>query len=199
VGLEFNTLVEGPFRLELLGQDGRMLFRQVWAAPVKEENPALQRLPVNFEIPAAQEPGRLVFSVLDQNGRLQAVDSLDLVLQAIQVDTRLAALRNPESLEIQTPNPGIRVNGGTVLVSGRLHANRELPLKVVLVAEDGKVVGQRVAAVQSSDANGGTWQFSANVPYQVSEMTPVRIQVIQSGEPVSRVKLLASVLVDLTP
>jgi hypothetical protein len=69
----------------------------------------------------------------------------------------------------------------------------------LLVAEDGQVVGQRVAALQPVDTQAGTWQFSAEVPFRIREKKPVRIQVIQSGEPVSEFKLLASVLVDLTP
>jgi len=199
VGLEFNSAVEGSYRLELLGEDGRLLYRQVWAPPGQPGTPQLLKLPINFEIPEAQEAGRLAISLLDRQGRFQAVDSVDVLLSAVAPDTQQAALQNPDHLIIQSPAPGSQVSGGTIQVSGQIQGSADLPLKVLLLAEDGRVVGQRLAAIQPIDEKAGTWQFSAEVPCQVKERTPVRIQVIQSGEPLSEIKLLASVLVDLFP
>ncbi len=199
VGLEFNAVVEGAYRLELLGEDGRLLYRRVLAPPGQPEIPQQLKLPINFEIPGAQEPGRLVISLLDRQGRFQAVDSVDVLLSTATPESQQAALQNPDRLVIQSPAPGSQVSGGTVLVSGQIQGSADLPLKVLLLDEDGRVVGQRLAAIQPSDEKAGTWQFSAEVPCQVKERTPVRLQVIQSGEPLSEIKILASILVDLFP
>ncbi len=199
VGLEFNVVVEGAYRLELLGEDGRLLYRRVWAQPGQPGTPQPLKLLINFEIPEAQEPGRLVLSLLDSQGRFQAVDSVDVLLSTVAPESQQAALENPDRLIIQSPEPGSQVNGGTVLVSGQIQGSADLPLKVLLLAEDGRVVGQRLAATQLIDEKAGTWQFLAEVPFKVRERTPVRLQVIQSGEPLSEIKLLASVLVDLSP
>jgi hypothetical protein len=199
VGLEFNAVVEGPYRLELLGEEGRLLYRRVWAQPGQPGTPQPRKLLINFEIPEAQEPGRMVLSLLDRQGRFQAVDSVDVLLSTAVVGSQQAALENPDRLVIQSPVPGRQVKGGTVLVSGQIQGSAVLPVKVLLLAEDGQVVGQRLAATQLIDEKAGTWQFSAEVPFKVWERTPVRLQVIQSGEPLSEIKLLASVLVDLSP
>ncbi len=199
VGLEFNAVVEGAYRLELLGEDGRLLYRRVWAQPGQPGTPQPRKLLINFEIPEAQEPGRLVLSLLDRQGRFQAVDSVDVLLSTAAPESQQAALENLGRLIIQSPAPGSQVNGGTVLVSGQIQGSADLPLKLLLLAEDGRVVGQRLAATQLIDEKAGTWQFSAEVPFKVRERTPVRLQVIQSGEPLSEIKLLASILVELFP
>jgi len=199
VDLEFHSVVDGKYRLELFGHDGRLLFRQLWALPGNPGTPAQKSLSVNFEIPGTQEAGRLVFTILDRQGRYQAVDSLDFTMLSAAIKNRQLALKNPDYLSIQSPAPESQLSGGTVLVSGQLKGNAELPLKVLLVAESGQVVGQRVAALRSVESEPGTWQYLADVPYSIHEKTSVRLQVIQSGEPTSETRLLASVLVDLTP
>jgi hypothetical protein len=75
--------------------------------------------------------------------------------------------------------------GGVVYVNGLARPNDpSQPLHLELIAEDGQVVGQRLAKV-SIPIPGGHGTFSADVPYSVKELTPVRLVVYETGGLVS--------------
>jgi hypothetical protein len=70
-------------------------------------------------------------------------------------------------------------------------------LRIQLVNEEGKVIGQRVASVEAGPQGQGI--FSSEVPYKVEAATPVRLVVFAIGDPVSPIRYLASRVVVLEP
>jgi hypothetical protein len=151
-----------------------------------------------FEISATAEMGRLVVSAEDVFGRLIDLNSVNLVL----LSTGKTEL-NPtnalwQRIVIQEPAPMALIQGGTLLVSGLAQPEGDLPLQVLLVAEDGRVVGQRLAGVNPTTP-GGYGTFSAEVPYSVEELTPARLTVSEDGGLISPLAHLASIEVQLSP
>lgn len=203
VAANLNGLVQGAYRVELFGRDGRLLYRQVWGKPGQ----AILGLPLDleilFQIPADEEEGRLVITRLDDNNRLQTVESSDLRLLSNGTDSgREGAGRTylqviQDSILIQVPLEAGQAAGGMVRVAGRTRATVGEVLRIQLVNEEGKVVGQRVASVEAGEEGQGI--FSSEVPYKVEATMPVRLVVFALGDPVSPFRYLASRIVVLAP
>ncbi|MFC1997899.1 hypothetical protein ACFLXI_09925, partial [Chloroflexota bacterium] len=137
---------DGRIRVELIGEDGRLLYRQVF---LYTDTPAGARVhlktSVAFEIPGVAETARLTVSVNDEHEQLKSLSSVDLVLLA---DGQ--AELNPtgdllENIFFQQPTIKSLVQGDNVLVTGLGRTGDNQPLLVKLVAADGRVLGTRLA------------------------------------------------------
>lgn len=165
----------GRVRIELLGEDGRLLVRKlinyrtdVGRAGLSEE--------IDYEISAVAEAGRLQISTYDQFGRVEAFSSVELILLSIGE----ADLNPPgpltEPIIVQEPRTNKLIQGGKVFISGLARVSSDQPLLVELIASNGSIPGYRQAGV-TVDPAGGYTPFTVEVPYQVSEPTWVRLTV----------------------
>ncbi len=163
----------GRFRVELLGEDGRLLARKVLTYRGERVNLSTD---LTFEIPGAAETGRLQISTYDEAGRVIALQSAEIVLLSLgpQDITTRQDVREPVLLLEPQPNASIR--GGTLLVSGRARVGFQQPLLITLVTAEGKTVGQRLAAV-TPEAGEDYGSFLVTVPYVVYEPTAVRLTI----------------------
>jgi hypothetical protein len=154
---------------------------------------------MEFEISGAAELGRLIISVEDVYGRLIDANSVNLIL----LSTGTSEI-NPYSalwqrIIIQEPVPKALILGGTLVVSGRVRPNNpEQALKTMLIDENGRVLGHRLASV-SIPIPGDYGTFAAEVPYKVSDITPALLVVFEDGGQISEIAHLASLEVILTP
>lgn len=185
------------YQIELRGVDGRLIVRQVMA--LDNDNPSGHlESDLKFEIPTPFEEGRLVISQKDEHGRLMDLNSVDLTL----LSEGGARLIQPESINqmivILQPISGESIAGGVLAVSGITRLRPDQPLRVELITEDGKVVGQRLAGV-GSISSAGYLTFEAEVPYTIAETTPVRLIVFQNGGLISSQRHLSSIEVVLNP
>ncbi len=185
-------------RVELFGEDGRLLARHVrtfnsipWLSVKIGVN-------LDFEIRAAAEEGRLVISVEDPHGRLIDVNSVTLILLSQGVTELNPATALWQRIVIQEPAPKALIQGGKLIASGRAKPNTKLPLKVMLIGEDGKLLGMRLASV-TAPIPGDYGNFIAEVPYNVLEMTPALMVVQEEDGIPSDIALLASQEVILVP
>jgi hypothetical protein len=170
----------GRIRLELLGEDGRLLVRQVLvfnAPPRRKVNLSVE---VDFEIAAVAETGRLRLSVDDQYGRTTDLTSVDLIL----LSSGEADINPPGDLRapiiIEEPEAYSRIEGGEVIVSGLARPTNDQPLKIEIIDQTGKIIGERLAAVAES-ADGGHRPFATSVTYRVDEPTRALLLVIERG------------------
>lgn len=185
-------------RVELYGEDGRLLGREVkvfenlpWSfANISTEMP--------FEIPGPAEVGRLVVVVEDVEGRIMALNSEDLILLAHGPAEINPPVNLLEPIVIQEPVPASLIQGKTVIVAGTARPDTDRPLHVELITADGRTVGQRLVGVERPEA-GAYGVFAVEVPYTVSELTPVRLVVYEDGENLSAMTHLSSVEVMLSP
>lgn len=191
---------DGRIRVELTGEDGRLLYRQVF---VFTNSPAGARInlnaKVNFEIIGVSETARLTVSVNDEYERLKALSSMDLVL----LDDGQADLYPTsdllEDIFIQQPTIKSLVQGNAVLVSGLARTADDQPLLVELVATDGSVIGSRLAGIAPLQTDGGHRLFAAEVPFSVSSPTWVRVTVSDRSGRLPGLKHVSSVEVLLSP
>lgn len=170
---------DGRIRIELLGEDGRLLVRQILNYG-QESGLVFISQDLEFEIASAAETARLVISTYDTFGRLAWMQSVDVVLLSLG-DTDL----NPpgsdqEPVIIKEPLPNKLIQGGTLQLEGLSRLSDESPLLIELIAATGKVVGYRQAAIQF-DPEGGYMPFNVEIPYTVEASTWVRVTVKQNS------------------
>lgn len=200
--LSFNAYLPllngGTVVIELHGEDGRVLVRQVkkyqmglgaWAN-INEE--------LEFQISAAAEVGRLVVRLEDEFGRPVSVNSVDLILMSVG-DADLLTLDDlRERIIIEQPERLEEVQGGMLKVVGRAREMGEEPLMAELIGEDGRVLGQRLISV-TEPGDDGYGTFAGEVSYSATEATPARLVVYQRGGVVSEIAHLSGVGVVLNP
>ena len=188
----------GLVRIELRGEDGRVLVRQIKAFDAPSSAWANLSLELAFEIAAAAEMARLVIGVDDEQGRTKALNSVDLILLSIGEDDINPSDAVQERIVIQQPRIKALIQGGTLLVSGVAHPFSDRPLKAQLVTDENKVVGMRLAGVTLPE-EGGYGAFAVELPYTVSELTPARLILYEDGENISEIRYLASREIVLSP
>lgn len=198
ISARLSSQVGKVVRVELYGEDGRLLARHVRTYSRIPWTTAVLGLDLEFEISAAAEAGRLVISVEDSYGRLIDVNSVNLIL----LSQGITELKPPSALQqaivIQDPAPKTLVQGGKLYVSGLAKPFYDQPLRVVLLTQDGRTVGQRLAGVTYTTP-GFHGKFFAEVSYTVSELTPVLVVVYEEGGVVSPYTHLASVEIFVSP
>lgn len=185
-------------RVELHGEDGRLLARELSNLPAIPWSTATVSTELDFEISLAAEYGRLVISVEDSFGRLIDVNSVNLVLLKYGDSELNPATALWQVIQIDEPGRQTMLQGGSVFVSGLARPNTDNPLFVELVGQDGQNLGHRLAAVEIK-IQGGYGAFAAEVPYSVSEVTNALLLVYESGGTLSEIAHLASVEVLLSP
>jgi hypothetical protein len=198
VSAQLTSQVGKVVRIELYGEDGRLLARQVRTYNTIPWRVARIGEDLDFEISGAGEQGRLVISVEDVYGRLIDVNSVNLILLSTGATELNPMSTLWQAIVILEPSPLAMIQGGVLIVSGLAKPSTNNPLRVVLVTREGKVVGQRLAAV-TDIAPGGYGTFVAEVSYSVTELTPVLLVVYEEGEPISDIAHLSSVEILLSP
>lgn len=186
-------------RIELFGEDGRLLARHLRSFQNVPWDAARVDVNLEFGISAAGEAGRLVVSVEDPFGRLIDVNSVNVILLSHGETELNPATALLQKLIIQQPAEKELVLGGRLIASGRALLNQpDQPLRAMLVNESGKILGQRLARAEAKFP-GDYGDFTVEVPYSVAELTPARLVIYEEGEPISDIAHLASVEVILAP
>ena len=198
VSARLTSKVGKVIRIELFGEDGRLLARQVRTFENIPWHVAKVGANLEFEISVAAEIGRLVISVEDQFGRLVDINSVDLILLSSGATELNPASALLQRIIIQEPGVNTLIQGGNLIVSGRARPNEDQPLKVQIITEDGRVIGQRLAGI-SIPIPGDYGQFAAEVPYTVSELTPALLIIYEDGGQLSEISHLASLNIILAP
>lgn len=165
----------GILRVDLLGEDGRLLARQVLTYHGINLNLSID-LP--FEIPGAAEAGRLQIFTADGHDRTMALSSVELVLLSLgQAEYNpIGELR--ERLFLIEPKTDQLILGGSLSILGKAMPGMDNPVMIELIAENGAVLGRRLFNVQP-EAGEVYGIFAGEIDYQVSEAAPVLLTLYE--------------------
>lgn len=183
--------------VELYGVDGRLLARHILRREGEEGEAQRVERVIPYDIRLASEQARVVVSLKDETGRPAAVTSAGVVLQASGPAKLVEAWTQP-AIQLQSPRSGEQVETGRLSVSGLVHQPVSEPLRVQLLAEDGNLIGQRLAGV-SSEGEETYGTFTAELEYYVVRPTPAWLVIYQDGKPFGDVAQLIRVPVMLAP
>ena len=127
-----------------------------------------------------------------------AVDSVPLTLRSGGKATITWTPQVSADISILQPAGQSQVSGGVLKVEGLWPHRSSCPCRVQLVSADGRIVGQRLAGAGPA-GQAGQMAFAAEVPYQVSAPTPVRLLVFEEGGDLPQVTHLSSLELVLIP
>jgi hypothetical protein len=188
----------GTVIIELFGEDSRLLVRQVLS--YTPGNRATIAVELDFEIPVVAEAGRLVISTEDDDNRVSALASVDLILLSLGQAEINPAGDQLETIIIREPSPNMMIQGGSVMVSGLAHPSGDSPLIIELVEADGSPAGpSRMVDVTLLSDNSGYGTFTAEVPYTITRTTRVRLVIYERAGRIPGITHLSSIEVLLTP
>ena len=189
----------GRVRIELIGEDGRILVRNIKTMDFVPTGAwAVMSLDLDFEISAAAEAAWLKISVDDEFGRTVALNSVPLILLSIGDPDIVPPLDLLAPIIIREPNKRTLIQGGKVLVTGLARPGSQNTLVARLVTAKGEQVGMRVGSVESLQP-GSHGEFAMEVPYQISSPTKALLTVTASTDDLSDLIYLSSIEVILSP
>lgn len=198
-----RTIPSGSYLIELYaeplspGGEPRRLFRELENITDSPLDWIYLDQDIQFEISRVSELAMLRVSVLDKDGRLAWVNSVDLILLSLGTSEITPKGDLGEPIIIQEPTPNHLIVGGTVIVSGWVRPSEDV-LLMELVTSDGTVVGYNEAFITPRD-DGGYVPFTVEVPYSLEKSIWVRLQVSESGVRIGGVEHMSSVEVYLSP
>lgn len=194
-----KTGADGRVTIELLGEDGRALYREVRVIGyVPAGASAILSMDLDFEIPATAEMGRLRLSIEDEYHRVVALNSVPLVLLSIGDSDVIPPVDVLAPIVLQKPTKQTLIQGGKVLVEGLARTGGTGALMVRLLGTDGSEVGSRLVAVETP-SEGQYGHFAVEVPYEVNRTTPVLLVVTEGAEGINDLIYLTSLEIMLSP
>jgi hypothetical protein len=186
--------------ITLYGEDGRVLHSKTQnAKPYEDTFYGNLITEIDFTLPIQAEAGRLELKVLDQFGRLKALNSVNLILLASPPSDRNYAPESTDRILLQLPFPAqTEISGSPLLVSGLVQTRSDHPLEIWLEDEQGNRVGAGAASVVGNTDSEYS-QFIGEIDYQVSEKTPVLLIMAISDSRIRGYTYVKSVELNLYP
>ena len=186
---------DGQIQVELLGEDGTLLARDLFNRETVLVEGAYIRLEVPFETRAAAEIGRLQISTKDEFGRPQEVYSVHLLLLSVgKNDINRSDTTLPRAVFFY-PEVEEEIYGGTLPIIGEMQAYNDNIVIFELLDEAGKTLGLRTLFLEAGSREG----FETTIEYKVSEPVAARLVVRQADQGFGGRVYLHSQIVMLNP
>jgi len=183
--------------LELYGENGHLLASKVVPLynPFKWANFYWQ---LSFNINYVGELGRLTLSTQDDYGRINAVNSIHLLLlrEGTSIINQPGNLKEP--CIINQPVAGQGISGGILTVSGKMRPFNNLPLTLELVGRDGSVMGTQVVEISITPGDDAV-PFRVDMSYKISKPMWALLRVRQNDDRIGGLMYLYSREIFLNP
>ena len=181
-------------QIDLYGEDGRLLSRTVKKVRTSRDG-VLQNIKIPFEIRAAAEVGRITISTQDKAGRLQALNSVRVLMLSSGANEINPPGNPSEPVGVFSPLAEESVTGGVLSVRGDLWPFNLQPVILELVGPDGKSIGLRILTVDHINPQ----LFETTIPYKVREPTLARLTIYQDDDRINGLFYVYSQEVLLNP
>jgi hypothetical protein len=181
-------------QIDLYGEDGRLLTRNVKNVPTSGSG-VPQQIRVPFEIRAAAEVARLTISTTDEEGRLQSLNSVRLLLLSSGVNEINPPGNPSEPIGVFSPEEEDEVSGGVVEIRGDIWPFNLKPVILELVDPEGRSMALRILNLDHLNPQ----LFETTLPYKVSEPTRARLTIRQDDDRIDGLFYVYSQEVILNP
>jgi hypothetical protein len=162
-------------QIDLFGEDGRLLGRKVDRVN-RHLTGVYATYKIPFEIRAAAETAMLQVSTKDKQGRMQSLNTIQLILLSSGVtETTPAGNLIYERAVLFTPRNKASVSNGDLVVEGSFWPFNTQPAFLELVLPDRSILTTRVLTLAGLD----TQEFSTTLPFKVTEPTLARLSIRQ--------------------
>ncbi len=181
-------------QVDLYGEDGRLLARELRKV-LNTTKGALVPLKIPFETRAAAELGRITVSTLDNEGRIQALNSVRVLLLSTGVNAINPPGNPSEPVGLFKPVAEESVSGGVLNVSGDIWPFSLQPVIFELISPAGKSIALRILTVDNINPQ----LFETTIPYKVTEPMRARLTIRQDDDRMPGLFYLYSQIVTLNP
>lgn len=171
----------GKIEVNLFGEDGRLLGRTITAVAATPGGDVLS-LTIRFQVRAPVENGFVQVSTRGTKYAQSMPQSLVtvpiLLLSAGPSQIKSAGHTIYDRVVLDHFPPESVVSGGMLALEGEMMPYNRQQVILELIADDGRVLCQRLLPFSGSD-----WQaFSTTVPYRVSGPTQARLYIHQADD-----------------
>ncbi len=187
----------GLTRIELIGEDGRELYRKVFRTYSNIGYFTRVDEKVTFELKGAAEMARLQISTFDNQGNMLAFNSVRLMLFSAGETQLSPSYPAQERVGLHKLKREAEISGGVLELEGEINPINNTPVIFELFDEDGRIVGSRL--IQLSPAAGKFQPFLVSIPYQLTERTAIRLVIRQADDRISGLAYLYSLPIFLSP
>lgn len=186
--------------LYLIGEDNQEFFSEV----LDYRQSSFYRLLINrtltFSFPGVAENARLILQTLDEQGRIMALSSVDVVLLSIGSNQINPAQHAYAPFLIDAPKEGTELTGGRLIVSGRAAPLNNNPVIIELLDEDGEVLAQKEMLLDAPANDEPYTPFLTELEVRVTRQVNARLVIRQeSANRIPGTIALTSVAVLLKP
>ena len=164
-------------QIDLFAEDGSLLSRTVKKVPLSGDG-IFQQIKIPFEIRTAAEVARITISTLDKAGRIQALNSVRVLLLS-SGSNEITPPGNPsEPVGVFSPKLKDSASGGVLNVRLDVWPFNLNPVIMELIGPDGKSLGLRVLTINELNPQ----LFTTTIPYRISDPTLARLTVRQDDD-----------------
>lgn len=167
-------------QIDLYGEDGRLLSRTVKKVPLSGDG-VFQQIKIPFEIRATAEVARITISTTDKAGRIQALNSVRILLLSSGTNEITTPGNPSEPVGVFSPTVKDTASDGVLDVRGDIWPFNLNPVIFELIGPDGKSLGLRVLTVDQLNPQ----LFETTIPYRVVEPTLARLTIHQDDDRMS--------------
>jgi len=167
-------------QIDLFAEDGTLLSRTVKKVPLSGDG-VYQQIKIPFEIRVAAEVARITITTTDKAGRIQALNSVRLLLLS-SGENEITPAGNPsEPVGVFSPTKKEEAKGGVLDVRGDVWPFNLNPVFLELIGPDNKSLGLRILTIDQLNPQ----LFETTIPYKVSEPTLARLTIRQDDDRMS--------------
>jgi hypothetical protein len=185
-------------RIELYGEDGRLIFRKLTYAYTDLFKWSYLSLDIPFETRAAAELARLQITAEDANGNTIALAATHLLLTSEGYEEITPPGILNERCVFIAPIASATISSGTLAVAGTYLPFNTEPLILELVADNGTIVGSQWLEVPSASGSEPI-PFNAEITYSVDVQTQAYLVARQFDDRIDGMIYLFSQTVILNP
>ena len=190
---------DGMVRLELIGEDGRLIARQVLDFTSYKHQSIAFYPTIPFEINSAAETARLQVISGDRFGRTISLMSVDVLLLKAGRNEIFGPAITQEPYILRAPEDGQTISGGKLTIDGLIRPVNASPVILEAIGEDNAVIFTKQFNVAAPSGPLSHTPFQLDVAYKVSAPTPVRLILRQEGSRIAGTVALSSIKVILEP
>jgi len=167
-------------QIDLFAEDGTLLSRTVKKVPISGDG-VFQQIKIPFEIRVAAEVARITITTSDKAGRIQALNSVRILLLSSGTNEITTPGNPSEPVGVFRPTLKDSASGGVLSVRGDIWPFNFNPVIFELLGPENKSLGLRILTVNELNPQ----LFETTIPYRVLEPTMARLTIRQDDDRMS--------------
>jgi hypothetical protein len=187
----------GETRIDLIGENGEKLYENIFKTYSNIGYYSRVDEKIKFHIQGAAEIARLQISTFDTLGRVQAFNSVRLLLQAVGENEFTPPFAIQDRINLRHPMRNDQINGGYLSITGEYNPANDQPVELVLLNEQGIVLGS--CLYQFETGNGRYQPFSVGFSYTLDKVAPVQLVIRQPDDRIEGLAYLYSIPLTIGP